>query len=410
MGSPPTSSPPTDLRHITSSTNLTPSRERKVSNRNSQHIRTHRLGSRSPASIPSSPTSVHSSSSAIFERDVEPLTPSPAAPHADPHRIPRGKLTEPLEQAIPSVLDSAAEALAGPDDDDLDAISIVAAVPRDGYQSGVTSPISRLSSRSPSPTAADNRRSLLFSTNPLSGSPPSRPTLQTSIVPPLAMSAPAQGPQAATTTPTPTSAYFSVNSDAGSEASSPTTATHTEHPLHTLTPPPAPIQPALSQSQTQTTITLPSHPPSPAHAPKRLSFLSYIDILSSTPSAALPLSSLTSASEPPPHLPSVLGVPQHAAAGSASGSVHLVANAAALPLEREAGQGILDDGGGEWEREGLGRGLEERLEALNSLPVTLPGRAHAPSRPLPNSVRSPLSMPISELPLLSFYCAHIVCS
>ena len=51
---------PAELRHITSSNNLTtPSRERKLSsNHNSQHLRTHRLGSRSPASIPSSPTSV----------------------------------------------------------------------------------------------------------------------------------------------------------------------------------------------------------------------------------------------------------------------------------------------------------------------------------------------------------------
>ena len=50
---------PTDLRHITSSSNLaSPTRERKLSNRNSQHLRTHRVGSRSPSSIPSSPTSV----------------------------------------------------------------------------------------------------------------------------------------------------------------------------------------------------------------------------------------------------------------------------------------------------------------------------------------------------------------
>lgn len=50
---------PAELRHITSATNLIPSsRERKLSSHNSQHLRTHRLGSRSPASIPSSPTSV----------------------------------------------------------------------------------------------------------------------------------------------------------------------------------------------------------------------------------------------------------------------------------------------------------------------------------------------------------------
>ena len=31
---------------------------------------------------------------------------------------------------------------------------------------------------------------------------------------------------------------------------------------------------------------------------------------------------------------------------------------------REPSGGVVDDIGGEWEREGLGRGLEERLEAL----------------------------------------------
>ncbi|OCH84877.1 hypothetical protein OBBRIDRAFT_357616 [Obba rivulosa] len=363
-------SPPAELRHITSATNLTPSRERKVSNRNSQHIRTHRLGSRSPASIPSSPTSIHSSSSAIFERDVEPLTPSPAVSHPDPHRMARGKLTESLEQAIPSVLDSAAEVLAsaGGDDDELDAISIVAPMPFDGYQSGFTSPISRMSSRSPSPNGADHRRSLLFSASPMSGSPPTRPTVQTSIVPPLAI-APTV-PATTATTATPTSAYFSVTSEAGSEASSPTTATHTEHPLHTLSPA-LPHAPPPSQATITLSSTASSHPPSPAHASKRLSFLSYMDILSSAPTTALSLSSLTSAPEPPPHLPSVLGVPQAQAAGghSSAGSVH------SPTFERDAAAGIVDDVGGEWEREGLGRGLEERLEALNTLPVSVPGRA-----------------------------------
>jgi len=179
----------------------------------------------------------------------------------------------------------------------------------------------------------------------------------------------AAAPVMTTTTPTPTSAYFSMHSgdgDGGSEASSPTTATHTEHPLHTLAPP--------AHAQTQTTITIPStassHPPSPKHAAsKRLSFLSYIDLLSSTPAAALPLSSLTSAPEPPPHLPSVLGVPQ--AHGAAAAHAH----PAPSTFERDAAAGMVDDVGGEWEREGLGRGLEERLEALNTLPVTVPGKA-----------------------------------
>ncbi|KAI0826964.1 hypothetical protein BC628DRAFT_1409813 [Trametes gibbosa] len=367
-------SSPAELRHITSNTNLaSPSRERRLSNRASQHLRTHRLGSRSPASIPSSPTSVHSSSSAIFERDIEPIN-SPLSLISDPHHIPRAKFTEEIERSVPSVLDSAAVVLTSKDaeDDDLDSISIVTPAPPDtAFHSGFTSPTSRLSSRSPSPTGAGNRRSLLFS-NSLPGSPPrnvqgspsTRPTVQTSPLPPSAFVS------HTTVTPTPTSAYFSVPSsaaseaDTGSNASSPTTATHTEHPLHSLPTHPHPHQ--------LTSITVPapfpSLPPSPKAASKRLSFISYADLLSSTPATTLTLSSLTSSAmvtEPPPHIPSVVGLPQaHYAASSSGGSIH---GPPTFLLERDGAAGVADDVGGEWEREGLGKGLEERLEGLKTV-------------------------------------------
>lgn len=73
-------------------------------------------------------------------------------------------------------------------------------------------------------------------------------------------------------------------------------------------------------------------------------------------------------SDPPPHLPSVLGFPQAqahllaGASGSSTGSVHGVAGV--LHADRDPATGMVDDVGGEWEREGLGRGLEERLESL----------------------------------------------
>ncbi|KAI0646194.1 hypothetical protein C8Q79DRAFT_909472 [Trametes meyenii] len=375
-----TTSSPAELRHITSNTNLvTPARERRLSNRNSQYLRTHRLGSRSPASIPSSPTSVHSSSSAIFERDIEPIA-SPISLLSDPHHIPRAKFTEEIERAVPSVLDSAAVVLTSKDaeDDDLDTISIVTPAPADpSYQSGFTSPTSRLSSRSPSPTGVGNRRSLLFSNSlpgspprHAQGSPPTRPTVQTSPSPPTIS---ASVPQT-TATPTPTSAYFSTASEAEShsDSSSPTTATHTEHPLHSL-----PSQ--LLQPQQLTSITIPapfpSHPPSPKAASKRLSFISYVDLLSSTPASTLPLSSLTSSAvvtEPPPHIPSVIGLPQaQYAASSSGGSIH---GAPTYVLERDGAAGVADDVGGEWEREGLGKGLEERLEALNAV-AAVPSKA-----------------------------------
>ena len=316
----------------------------------------------------------HSSSSAIFERDIEPIA-SPHPHSSDPHHIPRAKFTEELERAVPSVLDSAAAVLAATDaeNDDFDAISILTPAPMDQH-SGFTSPISRLSSRSPSPSGA-NRRSLLFSNSlpgspprPVQGSPPARPTVQTSTIPlsPVSVIAPISVP-ASTVTPTPTSAYFSAASeaDSSSNTSSPTTATHTEHPLHSLVPP-------------QQSITIPaplsSHPPSPKNITKRLSFISYMDLLSSTPASAIPLSTLTSSaivSEPPPHIPSVIGLPQaQYAASSSGGSIH---GAPTYVLERDGAVGVVaDDVGGEWEREGLGKGLEERLEELKT---AVPSRA-----------------------------------
>ncbi|KAF6742395.1 hypothetical protein DFP72DRAFT_1082053 [Ephemerocybe angulata] len=65
----------------------------------------------------------HSSSSVIFERDIEPLLlpPSPSNPNKllGPHRIPRARTTKQLESSAPSVLDSAAAALTKSTDTDI---------------------------------------------------------------------------------------------------------------------------------------------------------------------------------------------------------------------------------------------------------------------------------------------------
>jgi len=65
--------------------------------------------------------------------------------------------------------------------------------------------------------------------------------------------------------------------------------------------------------------------------------------------------------EPPPHIPSVSGLTQAQAqqAGSAAASVRNFGGGS----HRDS-IAMLDDVGGEWEREGLGMGLEERLDAL----------------------------------------------
>lgn len=93
----------------------------------------------------------------------------------------------------------------------------------------------------------------------------------------------------------------------------------------------------------------------------------------------MPLSSFTTSasSEPPPHLPSVLGVPQQMA-GSAAGSIHSNPRSSFYG-ERDVREGreglLLDDQGGEWEREGLGQGLEERLDKLMGVGAVGLGKA-----------------------------------
>ncbi|KAG2119364.1 hypothetical protein DEU56DRAFT_747366 [Suillus clintonianus] len=366
-------SPPVDLRRMTSnSTLLTPqkdsTREHRLSTHPSQHLNT-RMGSRSPSSIPSSPTSAHSSSSAIFERDIEPMHPPSPPAHPNPHRIARAKGSEQLEHSVPSVLDSAASILAASSPMEEDHISVVSpARDRDRLTtSGFASPIGSLRSRSPSPTG---RTSLLLSIPSQQGSisplnisasgvgagSPQRLSIQTS---PLAFPS-KQGTSSKASAPsinTPASVYYSTLSSA---ESSPTTTT-LEHPPVAL--PPTAIS-TLSPSSTYGSsphlrpITI-SHPPSPTHGSnKRLSFMSYADLLASTPASMVPLSSFTSCAtpDPPPHIPGVEGyaLNQHDA-GSLSGR------------ERDS-IAMLDDVGGEWQREGLGRGLEERLEALMILP------------------------------------------
>lgn len=85
----------------------------------------------------------------------------------------------------------------------------------------------------------------------------------------------------------------------------------------------------------------------------------------------MPLSSLTLSVSEPPHLPSVLGFPQAQAQLNASGSSAASIHGAASLLDRDTASMVADGVGGEWEREGLGRGLEERLESL----MAVSGRA-----------------------------------
>ncbi|KAG6888583.1 hypothetical protein C0995_007265 [Termitomyces sp. Mi166 len=396
----------TELRHITSNPAL-------VSTRLSQHLHGH-SPSRSPTSnsIPSSPTSVHSSSSAIFERDIEPLSPSSPLNHptspANAHRIPRSKTTETIEHSVPSVLDSAAAILASTQNANDVAIVAPAPYPTSFAGSGFASPIGSFRSRSPSPTIGNftsqvqGRNSLLL-TIPQQQQPHPNPTVSS----PTAM--PTSSIQTSNITPappaivTPTSAYFSA-ADEGSEVGSVTSPSvdSSEETTRTAIEPPAsaPLTPPPVPSSLPTLSTAPSsfsqpHSPisaSPSTASKRLSFVSYADLLTSAPTSTIPLSSLTTAAsafEPPPHISSVTYPASASAATSLRGfpispigfdgpGLHCAGSHSGSPKRSRDGTALLmpghpatlDDAGGEWEREGLGRGLAERLDVLY-------GTAHA---------------------------------
>ena len=423
----PTSPLAVDLRHMSSNVILgSPTKDHKSGNRASQHLRTTdmRLGSRSPNSIPSSPTSVyvfliisfsysflltrnsHSSSSAIFERDIEPhISPSPSLTHnhpPNPHRIPRSKGTEQLENSVPSVLDSAASILAALEDVDVgDQVAVVSPASSTfdkGRSSGFASPIGSFRSRSPSPLGVrigvpgQSRAEMLLNLPPVPHSapisvlglhnmtsptlsPPSilatRPAISTSQTSTTITKVSRNNSGDAPSIATPNSAYYSTVSDFSNDPSPMTS----EHPPNLPSPV---LSPSYSITSPQSIISSPviastslSLPPSPKLNKKRLSFMSYSDLLSSTPASTQPLSSLTtsaSSTEPPPHIPGVSGLnianalSNHVGSGSIHGSPLVVGSLS--HVGKRDSIAMLDNVGGEWEREGHGRGLEERLEAL----------------------------------------------
>ncbi|KAG8854289.1 hypothetical protein FRB96_007694 [Tulasnella sp. 330] len=133
-------------------------------------------GRSASGSMPASPTSIHSSSSAIFERDIEvaPKNVLGVSPNhhtqvaKDPHHTARAIAHEPLENAVPSVLTAAVAALGeyeGSSKDGKDAkrgmsheeISVIAPVPQSPNTWPTSTSASTISkygmSRSPSPHA-----------------------------------------------------------------------------------------------------------------------------------------------------------------------------------------------------------------------------------------------------------------
>lgn len=101
------------------------------------------------------------------------------------------------------------------------------------------------------------------------------------------------------------------------------------------------------------------------NASKRLSFVSYSDILNSAPLSAVPFSSIITSEEPPPHIPAVLGSTSEVPASGSSA------------IGASEGEWL----GGEYEREGFGRGLEARLEAVLNMEKETSQRAGSGASP-----------------------------
>lgn len=286
-----------------------------------------------------------SSSSAIFERDIEPLVcPSPTS--HNPHRIPRAKTTE---LSVPSVLDSAASVLATLDESNDVAVVAPASSTSPAFSpsSGFASPIGSFRSRSPSPLGLR-----VASGGSGGGGGPME----------LLLSIPS-----AQQSSSPRGVTQSLEQDGEGHP-------HHHHPTH---------RPSHSSpiSISTSPMMLSSHPPSPTATSsaalmpptKRLSFMSYNDLLTSTPSSLISLSSLTNAAssmDPPPHIPSVHGYNHHpcspgnGSSSSARTSLRgFVTTSNNNNTNNNNNNNNEDNVGGEWEREGLGKGLEERLEA-----------------------------------------------
>ena len=152
---------------------------------------------------------------------------------------------------------------------------------------------------------------------------------------------------------------------------------------------------------------IPSHL-SPTKDKRRISFISYNDLLLSVPTTVTPLGDITSGNLSPDHLPGTVSPsvparspvvpPPRISGGGLAGGLTSGLVAGSPPgkdLEHKgsweapgAGRlGGLGLGDGEWGREGLGKGLEQRLEDLVK-EETLAGQTPIPAASTPASQAS----------------------
>lgn len=140
-------------------------------------------------------------------------------------------------------------------------------------------------------------------------------------------------------------------------------------PQTSSSPPPMPANAAQPGS------AVPSHL-TPSKDKRRISFISYNDLLLSVPTTVTHLGEITSGQLSPDHLPGTVSpnitrspaIPSSnpLSPSDSTSSVPQIDHKASWDAGSgpRAGLGFVPSGEGEWSREGLGKGLEQRLEDL----------------------------------------------
>lgn len=311
-------------------------------------------------SRPSSPSSIHSSSSAIFERDIEQPPASISLNSSTTLSHKSSRIFHPhgsnLEHTVPAVLDDAVEALtASAPAEGLSGLEIEApasssgggrctsATMSPGLRSRVASmqPRTRTSaSRSPSPETM------------LSGSP-SSPTSA-----PLSLSALSSHVSSPGSTLPPTS-YEAMRDEPSSPTRRRAASQGQQVPggwTHAEEDTAAARDGSTSGNATPVPTAIPSHLNNTTKEKRRISFISYNDLLLSVPTTVTSLNEITSGNLSPDHLPGTISP------NVTSRSPVIAASASPVGSHTEHMSPL--GGHGEWSREGLGKGLEQRLEDL----------------------------------------------
>lgn len=322
------------------------------------------------SSRPSSPSSIHSSGSAIFERDIElPAVASLTLNTSNPtlnHKSSR--IFQPhgsnLEQTVPAVLDDAVEALTAPQA--IDGLEIEAP----------SSSSTTAMARSPSAQLSPALRARVTSVPAGASRSPSPETPGSPVTSPLTLATTAAAMvhaanDKAATSPISPVHPVGVETLLGSTNSSPTATKQRPPPLRQISNGPQlpggwafgdedVVTPRPDDLDTPSAPTpLPSHlSPSKSQDKRRISFISYNDLLLSVPTTVTNLGEITSGNLSPDHLPGTVSpsVPSRSPAVSQS-----PVSLSTLAPPSVPSSSVPE---AEWSREGLGRGLEQRLEDL----------------------------------------------